>query len=254
MSEKSFTRLKLISITVFILGLVSAALALSLHQTNGKKLRQRKGFTLVTKQISILNSGTKDGLPVVTQTTTTRYQKSDGTWKQVRTYSDANGKVIKKDIGMGIPGQGVFKLNKAQGTLEFLSSMAPKEVASYVPITDGHTDPSFLKDDWVQGYQTYVVRFPDQDGGYVELYCAPELDGQIVRKVSVSPYEVAVEEMLEIKPGDPDERAFGSLPKWLVNYDLFKEEIATMEERGSHETAEAMRRELAEQIARQPDE
>jgi len=254
MSERSFTRLKLISITVFILGLVSAALALSLHQTNGKKLRQRKGFTLVTKQISILNSNTKNGLPVVSQSTTIRYQKSDGTWKQVRTYSDANGKVVKKDIGVGIPGQGVFKLNKGQATLEFLSSMPPKEVASYVPITDGHMDPSFLKDDWVQGYQAYAVRFLDPDGGYVDLYFAPELDNELVRKVSVSPSGAAVEELLEVKPGNPDERAFGSLPKWLVNYDLFKQEIATMEERGNHETAEAMRRQLSEQIARQPDE
>lgn len=254
MSERSFAHLKLISIAVFILGLVSAALALSLHQTNGKKLRQRKGFTLVTKQISILNSGTRDGLPMVTQTTTIRYQNSDGTWKQVRTYSDANGKVIKKDIGVGIPGQGVFKLNKGQGTLEFLSSMPPKEASSYVPIKDWPADPNFLKDDWVQGYQAYAVRFLDPNGGYVDLYFAPELDNELVRKVSVSPYGVAVEELLEVKPGNPAERAFGSLPKWLVNYDLFKQEIATMDERGNHETAEAMRRELAERIARQPDE
>jgi hypothetical protein len=254
MSERSFTRLKLISITVFILGLVSAALALSLHQTNGKKLRHRKGFTLITKQTSILNSGTKDGLPLVTQTTTVRYQKSDGTWRQVRTYRDADGKVVKKDIGVGIPGQGVFKLNKGRGTLEFLSSMPTNEASSYIPIKDWHADPNFLKDDWVQGYQTHVLRFLDPDGGYIDFYFASELDDQAVRHVSVSPNGVAIEELFEIKPGDPDERAFGSLPKWLVNYDLFKEEIATMEERGNHETAEAMRRELAEHIARQPDE
>ena len=54
-----------------------------------------------------------------------------------------------------------------------------------------------------------------------------------------------------MKPGDPDEGVFGSLPKWLVNYDRFKEKIVAMEESGKHEAAEAMRHELDEQLARQ---
>lgn len=253
MSERLFARFKFISIAVFVVGLVSATLAFSLHQTNGKKLRHRKGFTLITKETAILYSGTQGNVPVVSYARTIRYQKSDGTWKQVTTHRDADGNVLRKQIGVGIPGQGVFKLNRAEGTLDFLSAMPPKEVASYVPNKDGHTDPSFLKDDWVQGYQTYVLHFPDQEGGYVDLYFAPELDDQVIRRVVVTPHGIAIDELVEVKPGDPDERAFGPLPNWLVKYDRFKQKIATLEERGQHETVKAMRQELAEQIAKQPD-
>ena len=130
--------------------------------------------------------------------------------------------------------------------------MPSKNDAAYVAITDGRKDPAYLKDDWVAGYKTYVLRFNEDDGGHVDLYYAPDLDGHVIKMVNVSPYGTSVEEPIEIKLGDPDEKAFGPLPKWLVNYDRFKEKIATLEEKGKHGSAETMRRELAEQIAKEP--
>ncbi len=190
----------------------------------------------------------------ITHANTIRYQKSDGTFKQERAYYNAAGSMVKKEILYGIPGQGVFKINNAQGPLIFLSSMPPKEKSSYVPIDDGHGQPSFTRDDWVHGYQTYVLRFPDAEGGYLEMYCAPELDGQALRTVSVSAHVVSVEEVVQITLGDPDDRAFGSLPHLLVNYDLFKTKIAAMEEAGKHDVAAALQRELDEQIAKASQE
>ena len=96
-----------------------------------------------------------------------------------------------------------------------------------------------------------MLRFPDDDGGYYEMYCAPELDGEPIRKVSASPGGVTIDEAVKITLGNPDDKAFGSLPNLLVSYDLFKSKIAVMEERGNHEAAEAMRRQLEEQIAKQ---
>ncbi len=42
---------------------------------------------------------------------TARYQKSDGTWKEVRTAYKFSGKVLE-NIQFGIPGQGVFQVDK----------------------------------------------------------------------------------------------------------------------------------------------
>ena len=254
MSHKSFARFRAISIAIFVIGAVSAGFAYTQHKRNGPQLRPRKGFTLRTKNTSMPFNPRQPGPLEITHANSTRYQRSDGTFKQVQIYYNSNDAVVKKEILFGIPGQGVFKINNPQGPLEFLSSMRPKEQASYVRVSDGHSHPNFLRDDWVQGYQTYVLRFPEDDGGYFEVYCAPELDGEPLRTVSVEPGGVSIKEVVEITLGDPDDRVFGPLPNLLVNYDLFKRKIAITEEAGNHEVAEAMKQQLDEQIAKQMQE
>jgi len=178
-----------------------------------------------------------------------RYQRSDGTWRQVRTYRAANGKVLNRDIGFGIPGSGVFRMDNRSGTLEFLSAMPPKEETSYVPIIDGHSDPDFVRDDTVQGYATYVLRFSDQDGGFTEIYYAPELDNLPVKRVTISPAGVGIMEAVSVVLGEPNDLAF-VFPNGIVNFDHFKEKIHTMEESGNHEAAQALQRQMDEQLAK----
>jgi hypothetical protein len=254
MSNKSFTRFRAVSIAIFVIGAVSAGFAYSLRKENAPKLRQRKGFTLQTKNTSMPVIPRLTGLREITRSSSIRYQRSDGTFKEVQTYYNANGAVVKKEILFGIPGQGVFKVNNAQGPLHFLSSMSPKEQTSFARIDDGHSQPNFVRDDWVQGYQTYVLRFPEDDGGYYEMYCALDLDGEPLRRVSVSPGGVSINEVVQITLGEPDDRVFGPLPNLLVNYDLFKSKIARTKEAGNQEAAEGMQRQLDEQIAKQMQE
>jgi hypothetical protein len=251
MSNKSFARFRAISISIFVIGAVSAGFAYSLQKKKSPQLQQRKGFTLRMKGTTIPFVPRQLDPRESTHTTTTRYQKSDGTFKQERIYYNANGTVVKKDILFGVPGQGVFKLNNPQGPLEFLSSMSPKDQASYVRVDDGRSQPNFLREDVVQGYKTYVLRFPDEDGGYFETYSAPELDGQPLRKVAVSRGGVTIQEVAEITLGDPDDGVFGPLPNMLVSYDLFRVKITAMEEAGKHDAAEALQRQLDEQISKQ---
>src|SRR6185436_6836023 len=128
MSQRTLARFKFVSIVIFVIGLVSATVAFSIQKGNGKKQRHRIGFTIVTKQSTV------PFVPMQNSdwyTISVRYQKSDGTWRQVRTPRNAEGKVLKRDITVGVPGQGVFKVNKDQGALDFLSSMPAKEVTSY---------------------------------------------------------------------------------------------------------------------------
>ena len=249
MSDKSFVRFRAISIAILVTGVLSAGFAYSLHRVNGPQLRHRKGFTLRTRDTNVLFVPRLQPFPnEIAYADTIRYQKSDGTFKEV------TGAVVRKQITIGIPGQGVFSIDNPHGPLNFLSSMPPKEERSYVPVTDGHNQPNFLKDDWVQGYQTYVLRFLDQEGGYTDMYCALELDGEPIRTVTVSPNGISLNEVVQIKLGDPEDKVFGPLPHLLVTYDHFKSKIAAMEEAGKHDSAEAMRRELDEQIAKQMKE
>lgn len=248
---KSFSvRIKLLSVVVLIAGMVSAVLAYSLKQSNSVKRKPARGFTLVTKEIATPTSVAESGAVAPGYRLTTRYQKSDGAWKQVRVYYNEDGKPFREDISFGIPGKGVFQVDQNQGTLNFISPMPPKEQTSYVEITDERKHANFLKDDVVHGYAAHVMRFPDQDGGYVDIYRAPELNNLPIKRVTVSDDGYAVDEAVEIKWGDPDDKVFENLPNWFVRYERFEEKIQAMEEMGKPETAKAMRQELARQLAK----
>jgi len=251
MSHKSFTRFRAISIAIFVIGAVSAGFAYSLRKPSGPTLRQRKGFTLATKS-TVIPIISRQAFPKeITHSNSIRYQRSDGTFKEVQTYYDSNDAVVKKTILFGIPGQGVFSLTNPQGPLQFLSSMRPTEQASYVRVDDGHSHPNFVRDEWVKGYQTYVLRYAEDDGGYFEVYCAPDLDGEELRTMAVEPGGISIREVVGITMGNPDEKVFGPLPNLLVGYDIFKQKLATAREAGNNEVVEGMQRQLDEQVAKQ---
>jgi hypothetical protein len=252
MSNRFYARIKLLSLSLLIAGMVSVALAYSLKPSNGVKLKAKRAFTVVTKETVTMNdpnmqseSGQADYV------ITARYQKSDGTWKEVRTAYKSTGKVLREDIQFGIPGQGVFQVDKDRRMLSFISQMPPKEETSYVPITDGHEHPRFLRHDVVQGYNTYVLHdVVAEDGSYEDEYYAPDLNGYPIKAFKFAPYGSSVTEAIQITLGDPDESVFASLPNWLVDYDRFKKKIQAIEDGGHHETAAAMRQELEKQLAK----
>ena len=245
-------KFKLLSVALLIVGIVSVAVAYSLQRANGVKFRHAKGFTIVTKETITMNDPSMQAEPgQADYVITASYQKSDGTRKEVRTAYKSNGKVLRENITFGLPGQGVFQVDKDHGVLHFLSQMPPKEETSYVPITDGHEHPRFLRHEVVQGYKSYVLHYVvDPDGSYEDEYYAPDLDGYAVKSFKWAPYGSSVTEMIQITPGDPDESVFGSLPNFLVDYERFKDKIQAIEEDGHHETAEALRRQLEQELAK----
>jgi hypothetical protein len=252
MSNNFSARIKLVSIALLLAGMVSVALAYSLKQANGLKLRHAKGFTIVTKETVTMNDPSMQSEPrQADYVITARYQKSDGTWKEVRTAYKSSGKVLRENITFGIPGRGVFQVDKDHGVLSFTSQMPPKEETSYVSINDGHDNKRFSRDDIVQGYKTYVLHYVvAEDGSYEDEYYAPDLDGYAIKSFKFAPYGSSVTEAIQITLGDPDESVFGSLPNWLVDYDRFKKKIQAIEDDGHHETAETMRRELERELAK----
>jgi len=245
MFNRTLIRIKFIATLLFIVGLVSAAVAYAVNRSNGVKLKPATGFTLVTRETIIPNF---TGEPLeLNYRVTTRHEKSDGTWKQVRSYYKSEGKSFREDIAFGIPGEGVFQVDQNRGTLNFVSGMGPKEQTSYVAVTDDHLHPNFLKDDVVLGYATHVLRFPDQDGGYVDLYRAPDLNNRTIRKISVSSKGISVVDAVQITVGNPEDKVFENLPMWHVRYERFQDKVKGMEEIGKPDVAEAMRQELKRQ-------
>lgn len=243
-------RLKLLSVGLLIVGMVSAVLAYSLKQSNNVNRRPARGFTLITKETATPTRAPEAGAVASGYRLTTRYQRSDGTWKQARVYYNDEGKAFREDIAFGIPGKGVFQLDQTRGTMNFISSMPPKEETSFIEITDEKKHANFLKDEVVQGFATHVLRFPDQDGGYVEIYRAPELNDLPIKRITVSNDGYSVEEAVEIKLGDPDARVFENLPNWFVRYERFEEKIQAMEDSGMPEAAKAMRQVLERELAK----
>lgn len=249
MKNRLFAPIKFVSIGLLIAGIVSAAVAYSLKQANGNNRRPATGFTIVTKETAVF-TGEPDS-PEPGYIITTRYQRSDGTWKRVKVFYRADGKIQNEDVGFGIPGQGVYQLDKERVKLNFISGMPSKEQAGYAEITDGRNHPNFLKHEVVQGYQTYVLHFTDQEGGYTDVYFAPELDNYPIKQVKVGTGGTAVTEPIQIQIGDPDDNVFRHFPKWLVNFDRFKEKIQALEDEGKHDSAEGFRQELQKQLAKQ---
>ena len=253
MTVRFSRRLRILSIVVFVAGVVSATLAFSLHPAKGHRLRPARGFTIVLKETISLNDPKWQAEPKQADyVITTRYQKSDGTWKEVRTAHKSDGRVLRKHIQFGIPGRGVYEIDRERLTLKFISSMPSKETTSYVPITDGRDHPLYLKDDVVQGYRTYVLHYiVDKDGTYEDEYYAPELNNHHIRGFKWAPYGHSETEMLSVKLGDPDDSVFSSLPQWSVEYDQFEAKIQALADEGKRETAQALQREMQQHMARE---
>lgn len=245
-------RAKLLSVAFLLIGVVSVTFAYSLQRANQPKLRHARGLTVVTKETITMNDPKMQAEPgQADYVITTRYQKSDGTWKEVRTAYKYSGKVLREQTSFGIPSQGVFHIDKDKGVLDFLSQMPSKEESSYVSITDGRDNKRYSRDEVVQGYKTYVLHYViAQDGSYEDEYHAPDLDGYVIKSFKFAPYGSSTTETIQITLGDPDESIFSSLPNLLVDYERFEKKIQAVEDDGHHETAEAMRQQLKQERAK----
>jgi hypothetical protein len=253
METRISKNLRLLSIGLLIAGVVSVAIALAVPPAQGGRTRRAKGFTIVSKETIKMNDPKMQARPQQADyVMTVRQQKSDGTWKEVITAYKANGTALRETLNFGIPGDASYQLNKSTGELNFLSAMPPKEVTSFVVVSDGHDHPKFVKDDVVQGYKTYVLHYDvDKNGSYMDEYNAPDLDGYPIRTMKVSPAGVSVTEAVEIKLGDPDDSVFASLPKSKVNYEHYKRKMEALDQDGHRQAVDTMRKVLDERLAKE---
>jgi hypothetical protein len=224
--------MRLISVTIFVMGAMTASLAYAINYT-----RRPNGFTMTSRQVH----QPADGSPVLVAEIE-RYQKSDGSWRLTTTYYNADGTIRKVDNGFGQLGRGVFQVNEKAMRLNFISPMSPQ--AHVVSASDMRKDPNFVREESVLGYETFVSRQPGEDGAYAEVYRAPALQGMPIKIIFSSEAGTTVIEPIRIALGEPSEAVFTAMPDYQVNYEHFENKIQGIEESGQYETAKQMRQEL----------
>jgi len=232
MRNKLFKRMRLISVTIFVMGAMTASLAYAINYT-----RRPNGFTMTSRQVHT----PANGAPVLVADIE-RYQKSDGSWRLTTTYYNPDGTIRKVDNGFGQLGRGVFQVNEKAMRLNFISPMSAQ--AHVVSASDMRKDPNFVREESVLGYETFVSRQPEEDGAYTEVYRAPALQGMPIKIIFNSGAGTTVIEPTRILLGEPSESVFTAMPDYQVNYVDFETKIQAFEESGKHETAEQMRQEL----------
>lgn len=244
MNKSLSRRIRVLSIALFVTGVASAVIVYALPQ-KGPKTRPAKGFTIVTKETIKMNDPKAQANPRQSDyVITVRSQKSDGTWKEVRTAYKNDGKVIREQTGFGIPGDGVFQ-DSGNGELEFLSAMPGREVTSLVPIVDSHSDPRFVREEMVR-VTTVMCCAMKSTKTVPTRKSLTRRNSTTIRSgsVKVAPYGVSTTDMVQLTLGNPADDVFTLVPRKPVKYDAFKKKIKALEDAGKHEAASAMRRDL----------
>ena len=165
----------------------------------------QQGFTLtITNMVYPAN-----GTPFVSGTTT-RYQRSDGSWKKMTTLPD--GRI---NVGYGKPGRGVFEVDENDHKLIYVgpsSGMMPNEAQL-------RADPKFVGEERVSGYRTLHLHFAEPNGQYTDTYFCPDLQGYPLRTVTVSSSgSRTVWEATQITSGEP---SFEAIPDYPVDESRF---------------------------------
>ena len=227
-------KLRLASLCVLGLGVVALILA---YQSRATSQGGRQGFTLYSTMTTIMQGGT----PAITGTRI-RYQRADGSFKQVTTYLAPDGKTSRTDILYGSPHRGVFLVDEGDKRIEFISSLSEKSIAlSEEDLHGSHRN--IVGEETLMGYKVLVARDGD-DTNYTELYHAPSLMGFQIKTVSVGPDSTLKIEPTKIVLGNPAASEIANVPHYPMSYILFEEKIQTMEERGSADAARQMRETL----------
>jgi hypothetical protein len=238
MSKVLFEQFRKLSLIVFVLGMATVGYA---YYATRSQTTKATGFTLYST-ISFTRTGSSESKITGTRV---RYQKADGSFKQVTTYLKADGTVGKTDTLLGQLGHGVFEIAGNDKVMSFLSPMRsqiPPVSEAQLRTTHNH---HILRDEVILGYKTLVVRIQDNpdSAGYVELYHAPDLQGLPIRTVNVSDAGMMVIEPTKIQLGEPaeSEMSASALP---ISYDHFEMKIQTLDETGQKEAADKLRQQL----------
>lgn len=236
--------LRLVSAGVFLSGIVAFVLSISLShpkRLNPPESIRPRGFTITSRQVVTQVS---DGTSVL-HAERIRYQKSDGTFKIVSTFLEANGKVTKQGVTYGLPGRGIFQVDTENNRLNFLSPMAERRPS--VTESGLRGDPRFVREDNVLGYRTLVLKH-DKNGALesVEIHYAVDLQGLPIKHTFVSTKTIEVLEPTMISLNEPEDSVFATMPDLPVNYEFYERDKQLMERAAQSGTVEQITRESLE--------
>jgi hypothetical protein len=229
-------KFRVLSLVILVLGLATASLAVWRLRTPPVG----QGFILHSKMTFTPANGGQTEI----RGSRVRYQRSDGSFKQITNYVNPDGKPFRIDTLIGVLGRGVFEFTENDKTITFVSAMRsqiPPATETELRKIHHHNAPA---DATVLGYKTLVVRLPgDRPDSYTDLYHAIDLQGFQIKTVSVSDAGTMIFEPTKIEASEPSAENF-DLPQLPISYERFEQKIKAMEESGQTDTAELMRQQL----------
>lgn len=198
------------SISLVVLFIVSIA-SVGIIVAKRKGPQQTQGFTLTETQRFYPANGSA---PILVSTTT-RYQRSDGSWRKE---TNCNGKM---SLGFSVPGRGVFDVDEKNERLHFVG-------AAMTPLTEDRLrkDPQFVREETLFGWKTFVIESTAlETGEWNEFYMCPALQGYPLKRVTKNKTGSSVVfEVNQVTLGEPPETLFTSMPAFEVSYDRNKQQ------------------------------
>lgn len=236
MKDKFTRAVKLLTIIVFVLGVMTFGVGYAVKYARTRKL---VGFTMTMTQTFISADGQR-----TLNTTRVRYQRADTTWKEATTYYNPDGTILSVNKSYSLNGRGVFAVDEQNKKLLFIGPRL-HQVHEFSE-AEARKEPDFVREDSVLGYKTLVTRIPDTEGsGYSEFYRAPALNGAYLKTVFVSGEGYStVFEATKIELGEPAASEFAEVPNYPFNYEGYEKKIGIQEKRGNRELADQMRQAL----------
>lgn len=199
---------KMISLVIlFVLSL--AVVGVITAKRNGPEVRGQ-GFTLE----EIQRFYPADGSTPFTVSTSTRYQKSDGSWRKDST---CNGKTT---LGFSLPARGVFTVDEGSKRLIFVGN--PQHTVFSEEML--RKEPQFVREETLFGWKTFVLQSTSTETGeWNEFYICPALQGYPLKRVTKHKTGSSVVfEVTQVTLGEPPENLFTSMPAYEVSYDKSK--------------------------------
>lgn len=257
--SQTFSKLvRRLSLPVFLIGLLTSGL-IYYSKNYANQPQPMTGFTLVTTQVFTPSADAtfppsfpiQPGVPMLAAIIV-RYDRVDGTWRQVTTSYKPDGSVAKVDNGFATPGRGVFRVNEEQRKLTFLSGSRVSADQPYFTEAILRNDPRFIREEKVQGFNTYVLRTIDADGTKHERYYAPALRGFPIKDVRVLKEGVEVREPVQIILGNPPDSVFDlKADDYPIDYNHFLSKIEAAQKSGHNQIADEMRQQMQEMQRRE---
>lgn len=206
---------RLVPVAVFLLGAITAGVGYAVKQTRTQLLgtQPRTGFKVTYNQTYTSADGREHEHAAVIE----RYEKADGSWKQVTTWLNPDGTVRSVSKVYGLNGRGVFRVNEKTKQLIFIGDR-PAQMPDFSEAAT-RRDPTFIGDASMLGYKTLVLRTPfDGGSGYAEHHVAPALQGVYLKTV-FNEGEINAIEAMKIEVGEPPANEFTDMPDYPVSYE-----------------------------------
>lgn len=204
---------KRLSVSVFLLGVLTFAIGYGIQSANTKTVNSvenlRAGVKVTYNQMRVSH----DGSEKVLQNKIERWQKADGSWKELITVFNREGAVIGSGTKYAVNGRGVFQVDEKNKQLHFLGAR-PETLPAFSE--NGYRKSSnFVGEGSVLGYKTLVERSSTS-----EFHSAPDLQGLRLKTIFFGSEDQpkTVIEAVNIELREPTSEEFGKLPDYPVVY------------------------------------